>query len=96
MPARLLILGLALWAAVPASAEDRRSAPPEEAIVIQPQSREMVEEYRINGRLFMIKIQPRKGPPYYLIDSDGDGVLDSRQDDLDPNMPVPSWVILRW
>ena len=56
----------------------------------------MVEEYRINGRLFMIKIQPRKGPPYYLIDSDGDGVLDSRQDDLDPNMPVPSWVILRW
>ncbi len=96
MPARLLILGLALWAAVPASAEDRHGAPPEEAIVIQPQSREMVEEYRINGRLFMIKIQPRKGPPYYLIDSDGDGVLDSRQDDLDPNMPVPSWVILRW
>ncbi len=96
MPARLLILGLALWAVVPTSAEDRRDTPPEEAIVIQPQAREMVEEFRINGRLFMIKIQPRKGPPYYLIDSDGDGVLDSRQDDLDPNMPVPSWVILRW
>ncbi len=86
------LLALALLAAPAGAAE-----PPDEAeVVIQSGETRRVEEYRVNGRLFMIKITPRKGPPYYLIDSDGDGVLDSRQDDLDPNMPVPSWVILRW
>jgi len=55
-----------------------------------------VEEYRINGQLYMVKVTPRKGYPYYILDTDGDGDLDTRQDELSPRMMVPHWVILRW
>ena len=33
----------------------------------------VVHEYRMNGQLYMIKIEPVVGPPYYLFDSNGDG-----------------------
>lgn len=38
---------------------------------------EVIEEYRIAGQLHVVKITPPRGPTYYLVDSDGDGVLDS-------------------
>lgn len=65
-------------------------------IVIRPRPGERIEEYRVNGRLYMVKVIPRKGPPYYLIDTDGDGSLDTRRDELGPDVAVPSWVIMRW
>lgn len=52
-------------------------------------------EYRANGHLYMVKIQPRVGRPYYEIDSDGDGVLDTRVDDV-RNTAVPQWVLFRF
>jgi hypothetical protein len=56
----------------------------------------IVHEYRMNGQLYMVKITPRRGFPYYLIDSDGDGSLESRRNQIDPAMVVPSWMIYRW
>jgi hypothetical protein len=44
----------------------------------------------------MVKIEPRNGPPYYLIDKDGDGSLESRYNKLEPALLVPSWMIFRW
>ncbi len=57
-----------------------------------------VEEYRVNGRLYMIKVIPAKGAPYYLKDTDGDGDLDTRSDasDLEPVQQIPTWVIFSW
>ncbi len=55
-----------------------------------------VEEYRVSGRLYMVKITPKIGKPYYLVDSDGDGKLESRMSHLDSNFVVPSWVIFSW
>ncbi len=54
-----------------------------------------VEEYRIDGRLYMIKIVPAKGFPYYLIDTDGDGDLDTRRNDLEGG-PVNQWILFQW
>ncbi|MET0066623.1 MAG: DUF2782 domain-containing protein [Candidatus Thiodiazotropha sp.] len=54
-----------------------------------------ISEYRINGQLYMVKIQPLKGPAYYLIDRDGDGEFDSRSDDP-TDISVPQWILLRW
>ena len=56
----------------------------------------VVTEYRMNGQLYMIKVVPVVGPPYYLIDSTGDGSLNMRRNDLDPGLVVPSWMIFRW
>ena len=55
-----------------------------------------IEEYRVNGRLFMVKITPLVGKPYYLLDNDGDGQLEARMNDLVQGFTVPQWVILSW
>jgi len=44
----------------------------------------------------MVKIIPVVGPAYYLIDSNGDGALNIRRNELDPGLVVPSWMIFRW
>ncbi|NMF88368.1 DUF2782 domain-containing protein [Aromatoleum petrolei] len=53
-----------------------------------------VQEYRIRGKLYMIKVTPPHGVPYYLIDNEGNGVM-TRQDVL-PTLAVPMWVIKSW
>ncbi len=55
-----------------------------------------ISEYRVNGQLYMIKITPDVGKPYYLIDNDGDGNLESRVNDIYSNISVPQWVIFKW
>ena len=47
---------------------------------------DVVEEYRANGRIYMVKVRPLKGIPYTLQDTNGDGRLDSR--DGGPVRPV--------
>ncbi len=53
------------------------------------------EQYRIRGKLYMIKVTPKSGPPYYLVDERGAGTF-IRRDALDPGLVVPRWVILQW
>ena len=64
----------------------------EPQVTIVQRGKEKVEEYRANGRLYMIKVTPPIGAPYYLVDYRGDGKF-SRQDGLDPGVHVPMWVI---
>ncbi len=53
----------------------------------------VVEEYRVGGKLYKIKVNPKIGKPYYMIDERGDGKF-SRQDGPDAaNMRPPRWVI---
>ncbi len=57
---------------------------------------DIVEEYRVGGQLYMIKVTPSKGVPYFLVDADGDGNLETRRNDVEPDLLIPSWVILRF
>jgi len=50
-------------------------------------------EYRINGRLYAVKVIPKNGTAYYMIDVDGDGTLETRENFL---LPVPQWVLFSW
>ncbi len=68
----------------------------EPEITITRSQAEIIEEYRANGQLYMIKITPRKGFTYYLVDTDGDGSLDSRKNELDEGLLIPSWTLFRW
>lgn len=54
------------------------------------------EEYRISGRLYMVKITPIAGPAYYLLDSNGDGELDVREEARPGNISIPQWVLFSW
>jgi hypothetical protein len=65
----------------------------EPEVTIIKRGKETVEEYRVNGKLYMIKVTPSStGIPYYLLDENGTGKF-SRRDDLDNPVKVPMWVI---
>ena len=68
----------------------------EPEVTIIREGKKVVEEYRINGELYLIKVTPAVGPAYYLMDADGDGRLETRSHELDPGILVPSWVLFRW
>ena len=67
----------------------------EPEVTIMESDKGTVNEYRINGNLYMVKIQPVAGPPYYLLDLDGDGEMDVRQD-RPWNNDIPQWVLFTW
>ena len=76
-------------------ADDSRNIPQPEVNIIQRKDMR-IEEYRVNGRLRYVKITPKKGKPYYLVDKDGDGELETRHNDLDGVPPVNEWILLEW
>lgn len=65
-------------------------------ITITRKDKKTIQEYRRGGRLYMIKVIPDIGPPYYFIDDDGDGHLDARSNDLDKGSRVNMWKIFEW
>lgn len=95
----LLLSGLAVAAApsdrppelkpVPDGAPGPDDAPP---VTIKPSGQGRVVEYRANGKLYMLKVIPKVGKPYYLVDQKGDGQF-IRQNNLDSGLQPPMWVV---
>ena len=102
----LLSLPQAGFAAAPANAEPLEDVPPppkvqdgeaideEPQVTIRKKGKDTVEEYRINGELYMMKVTPEHGVPYYLHKEDQDGGWVN----VGPNKPlsVPKWIIFRF
>ena len=78
----------------PAAPEMPGAGQPEPEVTITTKGTEIHEEYRLNGRLYMIKITPAKGKPYYLIDHEGSGQF--RRSDFETRISIPTWVIKRF
>jgi len=101
----LACLSVSAYAAQPAAPSKGEAPPPppmaaddgagEPQVTITKQTDQTVEEYRIGGRLYMIKITPKVGAPYYLVDDRGDGKF-ARQESLDSGFRVPRWTIKRF
>ena len=53
------------------------------------------EEFRINGKLYMVKVTPAVGKPYYLVDRQGNGVMIESEINPHPVSP-PMWIIHSW
>jgi hypothetical protein len=65
----------------------------EPQVTIIKRGEDKVEEYRVNGKLYMMKVTPPHGVPYYLIDNQGNGSW-IRNDAMTGNgLSVPMWVI---
>lgn len=93
------------FAAAPANAEPLEDVPPpprvqdgealdDPEITIRKKGKDTVEEYRINGELYMMKVTPEHGVPYYLNKEDQDGGWTN----VGPNKPlsIPKWIIFRF
>ena len=57
---------------------------------VQPNGDE-ITEYRVAGQLRVVKVQPRRGPAFYLYDRNGDGRLDD-----DPNVSPVYFKLFEW
>ena len=55
---------------------------------------DQIEEYRVQGQLQVVKVTPKRGAPYYLVDRNGDGRLDSSKGE-GPVSPV-MWKLFEW
>lgn len=54
------------------------------------------EEFRVNNNLYMIRVQPRYGAPYYLVDPNGTGSWEQSRHSLGMDFRPPQWALFRW
>ena len=86
----------AVQRAEPGEEESQGFTNEESDIEIIQRGDETIEEYRLNGRLYMIKITKKGFPPYYLLDRDGDGTMEEQVSEVPGDVKPPTWVIKRW
>jgi hypothetical protein len=103
----MLVLSLpqAVFAATPSNAEPLEEVPPppkvtdgeamdEPQITIRKKGKDTIEEYRINGELYMMKVTPDHGVPYYLHKEDQEGGWIN--DGPSKPLSIPKWIIFRF
>ena len=75
----LLLLALAACASTdPLAGGPAIPAGAVEAVRTEPNG-DVITEYRVAGQLAVVRIQPARGPTYYLVDRNGDGRLDESE-----------------
>lgn len=67
----------------------------EPQVSVRTEGEQTIQEYRVGGKLFMMRVTPKHGRPYVMIDHKGDGQF-VRQDNLDSGVRVPQWVLVEF
>ena len=62
-------------------------------VTVRKSDGDTIEEYRVGGRLVMMRVTPAHGVPYVLSDPRGDGSFSNRRDSLEFPPVVPMWVL---
>src|SRR5687768_9511364 len=72
---------------------DRDSTP---EVTTRVEGDQVIEEHRIKGRLYMMRVTPKHGRPYVLMDNKGDGTYSRLDQTLDQQVRAPQWVLLEF
>ena len=67
----------------------------EPQVTIVKRGEDTIEEYRVNGELYMQKVTPPHGKPYYLVKESLDGGW-ARMDGPGERLSIPQWVIFKF
>ncbi|MDR3429768.1 MULTISPECIES: DUF2782 domain-containing protein [Silvimonas] len=79
----------------PMPATDSPAAPEPEVTIVE-KADATISEYRMKGKLYMMRVVPKVGAPYYLIDREGNGRFSQLADNGGDNLSPPRWVLLEW
>ena len=107
--ARLAALAAALAATAGSAAAQSKDVPipkkqpppagsddPAPAVTIRTgKNGDRIEEYREAGKVYMVRVVPVRGKPYYLYDDDRNGRLDRSDADRHTIAPV-YWTLYEW
>lgn len=78
----------------PPTVSEEGSAP-EPEVTITKKGSDTIEEYRVGGELYMMKVTPKHGVPYYLVKETADGAWIRKEGPGEP-LAIPQWVIFRF
>ncbi|MCG8537395.1 MAG: DUF2782 domain-containing protein [Pseudomonadales bacterium] len=88
----LLILPTALMARVEPR-EGEEAIAPEPSVTIVHDNHQVMHVHEINGDVYGIRVHPKNGKPYNLIDTNGDGNFIRNNAE---KILVPEWILLKW
>jgi hypothetical protein len=66
------------------------------AVTLREHENRLVEEFRVNNNLYMIKITPSVGAPYFLVDEDGSGDMAWHRGASQFQENIPQWALFSW
>jgi hypothetical protein len=94
----MMTVVITAWPQPPLSELDLRVTEADIApqVRVQDYANRTVEEYSVNNNVYMIKITPNAGAPYYLVDSDGSGDMEWNRGQPGRDMEVPQWALFSW
>lgn len=67
----------------------------EPQVTIRQDGQNRLEEYRVGGKLYAVRVIPPIGKPYLLVDRVGKGVM-TRMDDITGGVNPPQWVLFNF
>jgi hypothetical protein len=77
-----------------------KAIPPDDlaipTVTIRREDGQIFEEYRVNGALTMIRVTPKKGLTYYLMDTTGDGDLETKWYENEGGIKPVYYKIFEW
>lgn len=68
----------------------------EPQVTVRTEGEQTIQEYRLRGKLYMMRVTPKHGRPYILMDHKGDGTFTRQDNTLDSGIRVPQWVLLEF
>ncbi|MDR2014640.1 MAG: DUF2782 domain-containing protein [Azoarcus sp.] len=63
-------------------------------VTIVKRGNDTVTEFRLRGKLYMVKVTPSNGASYYMVDQEGNGHW--VRSDSNHKLSVPMWVLTSW
>jgi hypothetical protein len=66
------------------------------AITIRARPNVTMHDYSVNGNTYMIRVEPKHAPAYYLVDANGSGQFGWRRGEANADLLIPSWAVATW
>ncbi len=67
----------------------------EPQVTIRQEGDNRIEEFRMRGRLYAVRVTPRVGRPYIMVDRTGKGTM-TRMDDITGGVSPPQWLLFEF
>ena len=80
----------------PLPASSTAEAALETQVTTRTEGDQTIQEYRVNGKVYMQRVTPKHGRPYVLMDHRGDGTFTKQDNSLDQGVRVPQWTLLEF